>query len=192
MAAWRRQRDGAGVVSTSAKRGVRSAMSAIAAVARLQALGVQVQTLAAPQPLLAETWRETARVETDRPDVRTVVDTAKGLEGLRRSDGIHAAAVVIAVFVVVALLVGLAVTAADLPPLREGFEDGLGRLADVARHYGIARSTTRFAELRHHIYEQIQLAKAGVVPAQIAAGVTADDIDKKADDADRTDTAEGA
>ena len=26
---------------------------------------------------------------------------------------------------------GLAVTAADLPPLREGFEDGLGRLADV-------------------------------------------------------------
>ncbi|MDO5739971.1 MAG: ABC transporter ATP-binding protein [Ornithinimicrobium sp.] len=36
------------------------------------------------------------------------------------------------------------------------------------------RSTPRFAELRHHIYEQIQLAKAGVVPAQIAAGVRPD------------------
>lgn len=33
------------------------------------------------------------------------------------------------------------------------------------------RSTQRFAELRHHIHEQIQLAKAGLVPAQIAAGV---------------------
>jgi NitT/TauT family transport system ATP-binding protein len=41
------------------------------------------------------------------------------------------------------------------------------------------RSTKRFSELRHHIYEQIQLAKQGIVPAQIAAGVTADDIDKK-------------
>ncbi|MFK5634118.1 MULTISPECIES: ABC transporter ATP-binding protein [unclassified Ornithinimicrobium] len=41
------------------------------------------------------------------------------------------------------------------------------------------RSTQRFSELRHHIYEQIQLAKNGIVPAQIAAGVTADDIDKK-------------
>ncbi len=54
------------------------------------------------------------------------------------------------------------------------------------------RSTKRFAELRHHIYEQIQLAKAGLVPAQIAAGVTADDMDAKGDDTDRTDTAEGA
>lgn len=33
------------------------------------------------------------------------------------------------------------------------------------------RSTKRFAELRLHIHEQIQLAKAGLVPAQIAAGV---------------------
>ena len=33
------------------------------------------------------------------------------------------------------------------------------------------RSTPRFAELRMHIHEQIQLAKAGLVPAQIAAGV---------------------
>ena len=33
------------------------------------------------------------------------------------------------------------------------------------------RSTPRFAELRLHIHEQIQLAKAGLVPAQIAAGV---------------------
>ena len=32
--------------------------------------------------------------ETD-PDVKRVVDVAKGLEGLKRSDGIHAAAVVI-------------------------------------------------------------------------------------------------
>ena len=32
--------------------------------------------------------------DTD-PDVKTVVDVAKGLEGLKRSDGIHAAAVVI-------------------------------------------------------------------------------------------------
>ena len=29
------------------------------------------------------------------PDVKRVVDVAKGLEGLKRSDGIHAAAVVI-------------------------------------------------------------------------------------------------
>jgi len=29
------------------------------------------------------------------PDVKRVVDVAKGLEGLRRQDGIHAAAVVI-------------------------------------------------------------------------------------------------
>ena len=29
------------------------------------------------------------------PDVKQVVDVAKGLEGLRRQDGIHAAAVVI-------------------------------------------------------------------------------------------------
>ena len=35
-----------------------------------------------------------AMVETD-PDVRRVVEVAKGLEGLRRQDGIHAAAVVI-------------------------------------------------------------------------------------------------
>ncbi|WP_245630489.1 ABC transporter ATP-binding protein [Granulicoccus phenolivorans] len=33
------------------------------------------------------------------------------------------------------------------------------------------RSTPRFAELRLHIHEQIQLAKRGLVPAQIAAGV---------------------
>ena len=32
--------------------------------------------------------------DTD-PDVKKVVDVAKGLEGLKRSDGIHAAAVVI-------------------------------------------------------------------------------------------------
>ena len=32
--------------------------------------------------------------ETD-PDARKVIDVAKGLEGLRRQDGIHAAAVVI-------------------------------------------------------------------------------------------------
>ena len=47
------------------------------AVARLHALGVRVQTLAAPQPLLAETWRETARVETDRPDVRGRIADAR-------------------------------------------------------------------------------------------------------------------
>lgn len=41
------------------------------------------------------------------------------------------------------------------------------------------RSTARFAELRHHIYEQIQLAKAGIVPAQIAHGVSADNLDTK-------------
>ena len=35
-----------------------------------------------------------AMVEAD-PDVKRVVDVAKGLEGLKRSDGIHAAAVVI-------------------------------------------------------------------------------------------------
>ncbi len=53
------------------------AAEAVDAVARLQALGVQVQTLAAPQPLLAETWRETARVETDRPDVRGRIADAR-------------------------------------------------------------------------------------------------------------------
>lgn len=37
------------------------------------------------------------------------------------------------------------------------------------------RSTKRFAELRHHVHEQIQLAKAGLVPAQVAAGVTEED-----------------
>jgi len=42
------------------------------------------------------------------------------------------------------------------------------------------RSTARFAELRHRIYEQIQLAKQGLVPAQIEAGVTPADIEKKA------------
>src|SRR3712207_4397653 len=35
-----------------------------------------------------------AMYETD-PDVKKVIDVAKGLEGLRRQDGIHAAAVVI-------------------------------------------------------------------------------------------------
>ncbi|GAA5165468.1 ABC transporter [Ornithinimicrobium tianjinense] len=38
------------------------------------------------------------------------------------------------------------------------------------------RSTKQFADLRHHIYEQIQLAKAGIVPAQIAAGVTQKEV----------------
>ena len=37
------------------------------------------------------------------------------------------------------------------------------------------RSTKEFADLRYRIYEQIQLAKAGLVPAQIAAGVTRKD-----------------
>lgn len=53
------------------------------------------------------------------------------------------------------------------------------------------RSTKRFAELRHHIYEQIQLAKAGAVPAQLAAGVTDQDVDKRPvqDDNPETDQA---
>ena len=37
----------------------------------------------------------------------------------------------------------------------------------------------RFSELRHHIYEQIQLAKEGIVPAQVAGGDTAEDIERK-------------
>lgn len=40
------------------------------------------------------------------------------------------------------------------------------------------RSTQRFTELRHHIYAAIQLAKQGLVPAQIAAGVTPADLSR--------------
>ena len=53
----------------------------------------------------------------------------------------------------------------------------LSSLTTDALVIGVAATTVlfaRFAELRHHIYEQIQLAKAGVVPAQIAAGVSPD------------------
>ena len=39
--------------------------------------------------------RAPADVRTSDPDARQVIDVAKGLEGLRRQDGIHAAAVVI-------------------------------------------------------------------------------------------------
>ena len=38
------------------------------------------------------------------------------------------------------------------------------------------RSTKQFTDLRLHNYLLIQLAKAGVVPAQIAAGVTAEEV----------------
>lgn len=42
------------------------------------------------------------------------------------------------------------------------------------------RSTKRFAELRRHVHGQIQLAKSGLVPAQIKAGVTLQDIGQPA------------
>lgn len=51
-----------------------------------------------PNPKYADGYKAAAELramyETD-PDVKRVVDVAKGLEGLKRSDGIHAAAVVI-------------------------------------------------------------------------------------------------
>lgn len=54
-------------------------------------------------------------------------------------------------------------------------EDVVIDLPDERDQLG-TRSTKRFADLRHHIYEQIQLAKAGIVPAQVAAGVTAEEV----------------
>jgi DNA polymerase III subunit alpha len=51
-----------------------------------------------PPPKFADGWKMAAELRdmfTTDPDAQRVIDVAKGLEGLRRQDGIHAAAVVI-------------------------------------------------------------------------------------------------
>ena len=126
-----------------------------------------------------------AMYDTD-PDVKKVVDVAKGLEGLKRSDGIHAAAVVITKEPLTEYLpVQRKPETGQDPELAPGrhavrdarrrgarpAEDGLPRAAQPRRDHRHRRDAARRhgARLRHRRHPARRRADAGAAAARVPA-----------------------